>query len=145
MRGLGSALRCLGPYDDDCALFAAPRNEEPGSLDAWIGLGTTRPDQLEVDEAIRCFDRGLALPPVNAQSRWNRALACLTIGRLEEGWSEYRWGWNTPGFDSVENHCAAPRWDGGSPLAGRTVLVWQEQGIGRLAGRAIFECEPRLA
>ncbi len=51
------------------------------------------------------------------------------MGRLEEGWREYEWRWQNP----VPAHRGAkseyPSWDG-SGLAGRSILLHAEQGLG---------------
>lgn len=157
LHGLGSALRNLGHFDAARAAFERAAHIAPRVPDAWIGLGTTALDMSEVRTAIACFDRAVELAPDDALLRWNRAIACLAAGRLAEGWRESVWRWRSPGFDSVERHFRSPRWDGITPLEGRSILVWREQGIGdellfasmladlaRIARRAVVECEPRL-
>lgn len=157
MLGLAGALRSLGRYDEACAAFDQATTLDPGSVDAWTGLGTTLLDMLDTKRAIECFDRALVQHPDDGLVRWNRALACLVAGRLDEGWHDHAWRWQSTGFDSVERTYAAPRWDGSSALSGRTVLLWREQGIGdelvfasmlndaaKAARHLIVECEPRL-
>lgn len=63
------------------------------------------------------------------EARWNKALAHLAIGELEEGWRDHerRWAWG--GFPSLNRSFKARRWRGES-LSGRTLLIWAEQGIG---------------
>jgi hypothetical protein len=65
--------------------------------------------------------------PGHVDGRWNRALALLRHGRFQEGFRDYE-----SRFLRGETHpraCDQPRWDG-RPLAGRTILVWAEQGFG---------------
>ncbi len=79
----------------------------------------------------------------------------LAQGRFEEGWKEYESRWKAGGISPAQFR--QPVWDG-SPLDGRRILLWAEQGLGdsiqfvRFApqvkaagGTAILECQPGLA
>jgi len=70
------------------------------------------------------------------------------------GWPEYEWRWHRR--QAVQRNFYATRWDG-SPLAGRTILLHAEQGLGdtlqfvryaslvkRRGGTIIVECQPPL-
>jgi hypothetical protein len=60
-------------------------------------------------------------------AHWNRALAWLLMGDYARGWQEYEWRWQRP--QTPPRPFRQPRWDG-SPLAGRTILLHMEQGLG---------------
>jgi tetratricopeptide (TPR) repeat protein len=109
------------------------------------------------EEAIEAGRAALALDPRQSGLRLNLALALLDAGRLEEGWREFAHRWESPDFPSHPRHIKAPRWDGRSSLAEKTVLVWREQGIGdeiifasalpdliAQAGLVVVECSPKL-
>jgi hypothetical protein len=79
----------------------------------------------------------------------------LARGRFPEGWKEFEWRWKA-GEVSLTPF-AQPPWDG-SPLEGRRILLWAEQGLGdsiqfiryaplvkRGGGTVLVECQPRLA
>ncbi len=96
----------------------------------------------------------LRLEPQSRSMRYNRALTLLQAGRWEEGWKEYEYRWGRKKMP--QRQFAQPRWDG-SPLNGRTVLAWCEQGLGdaiqfvRFAGllaeqgaRVVLECPQKL-
>jgi hypothetical protein len=122
-------------------------------------LGLTLADQGRLQEALARYDEALAIsgdePYPNAHA--NRAFALLQLGRLAEGWREYEWRWRCPGAPGrPRDHLRAPVWDG-SPLAGRTILIHGEQGLGdeimfatcfpdviEQAAQTILVCEPRL-
>src|SRR5207244_10461896 len=74
---------------------------------------------------------------------------------FEQGWAEYEWRWRCNFHDPHAKTC--PRWDG-TPLAGRTVLLYPEQGLGdvlqfiryaplvkQTGGTVVFECPKVLA
>ncbi|MFM0740051.1 hypothetical protein PQQ51_22665 [Paraburkholderia xenovorans] len=82
------------------------------------------------DDAERAAKRACALAPRDAAMQSNLAMLLLLRGNYMHGWSahEARWdgslelGGNRPAMP-------APTWRGES-LAGKTLLVWGEQGIG---------------
>ena len=76
------------------------------------------------------------------------------MGDLSAGWPEYEW--RTRCREFVPRHLSAPVWDG-QPLAGRTILLYAEQGLGDtlhfvryaslvkgLGGQVIVECQRPL-
>jgi hypothetical protein len=79
----------------------------------------------------------------------------LLLGRLREGFAEYEWRWRMPGFATPRRAFAQPMWTGDA-LAGRTLLVHAEQGLGSAiqfaryvelaatGGRVLLECRRPL-
>ena len=51
----------------------------------------------------------------------------LILGDFARGWPEYEWRWQCREADPPE--FPRPWWDG-SPLEGRTILLFAEQGLG---------------
>src|SRR5207253_8206317 len=66
------------------------------------------------------------LDPDHRETHFNQSLLWLLLGKWVKGWPEYEWRWQAKGFRCDFQQ---PRWDG-SPLAGRTLLVLTEQGLG---------------
>ena len=98
-------------------------------LDARYNLGNLHRQRGDWDDALACYDHCLAARPDWPQVRLNRALLLLTLGRFVPGWEEYEWRWRQPGGPPPRDGFAQPPW-GGEPLAGRTILVHGEQGVG---------------
>jgi len=111
-------------------------------------------DLTRNDDRVIWFDRAIRVgDPLTA--RLNRGMTLLRAGRVAEGWEGYaaRFG---SGQATPHRRFTVPEWDG-SPLAGRRLLIWREQGLGdeilfastypdviREAGEVVIECEPRL-
>ncbi|HEY2901442.1 MAG TPA: tetratricopeptide repeat-containing glycosyltransferase family protein [Polyangia bacterium] len=99
----------------------------PGHARAAINLGRACKEQGAVDEAIALYLRALAVEPTNTDARWNLGLALLQSERWAEGWPLHELRSAIPGAPA-----SAPGlvlWDG-RPLAGATVLVQAEKGLG---------------
>ncbi len=122
----------------------------------WNDLGLVLADQGCFEEAQRAYTTAIDRDAAFAPAHLNRAMILLQQGSWAEGWHEYRWRWKCPDFPS-RDFFRQPAWDGSS-LAGRTILVHGEQGIGdeiqfagclpeivEQAGQVVVVCEPRLA
>lgn len=108
-----------------------------------------------LDEALASYDRAAALQPGHPLYAFHRGLVRLLLGDFARGWPDYEL--RLASADVPQRPRAAPAWDG-SPLAGRTLLVYREQGLGdeimfasmlpelvAAGARCVVECEPRLA
>jgi tetratricopeptide (TPR) repeat protein len=125
--------------------------------DAWNNLGLAFVDQNRHDDALTCYERALALAPDAAETHWNRALCLLQMGRFEAGWVEYEWRWERKRIKAGKCAFDAPLWLGQTPLDGKTILLYAEQGLGdtlqfcryaslvaQQGARVILEVQPEL-
>lgn len=119
---IGATLNYLGLNEQSekytrLALRAAPDN--PG---LWNNLGLALKGQRRLDEAAQAFTKAAATP----LGRFGLAQTLLLAGRYRDAW---------PLFDARLDFMAPrelahlPAWTG-EPLAGRTLLVQTEQGVG---------------
>jgi tetratricopeptide (TPR) repeat protein len=152
---LGKAYSELGdrPRSADCYRRAVDAN--PKSADAHNNLGVALADLNRVQEAEDHLQQAVQLRPEHGETHRNLGIIQLMAGRFEQGWTEYEWRWRCKYHDPHGKTC--PRWDG-TPLAGRTILLYPEQGLGdtlqfiRYAplvkdggGTVVFECPKILA
>lgn len=86
-------------------------------------------EQGKIEDAIAEARQAVTLAPDDAEAHVHLALCLLTAGRYEEGFREYQWRARLKEGLLPGAHLAAPVWDGG-PLAGRTILLVGEQGLG---------------
>ena len=153
LKNLAAALSALGEASEaaDCYRRAIDLNER--DADAHTGLAGALVDQGLADEALASYATAVELDPNYAKPRADRALVLLKRGDFAAGWPEYEW--------RLKSGCRSPKseipvWDG-SPLAGRSILVYAEQGVGDevmfasclpevidSAARCIVECDRRL-
>lgn len=84
------------------------------------------------EEAEHFTHRACELAPENPAMRSNLAMLQLTRGNYEHGWvaHEARWQGSSE-LGGARPVFPAPQWQGES-LAGKTLLVWGEQGMGDL-------------
>lgn len=126
---LGLALAELGRFDEAAASYREALRLRPDFVVAQNNLAVALLKSGDLEGGIAACDEALRLDPASVEAHLNRASAWLLQGDLDRGWAEYEWRWRTKGVKPRE--MAQPRWDGG-PLAGRTILLWCEQGVGDL-------------
>src|SRR5262249_7122175 len=95
--------------------------------DAHYNLGVALHGQGRFDEALASYDEAARLNPEFVDARWNRAFLWLTMGRFAEGWREHEWRWRRK--HQPPRSFPQPLWKG-EPIAGRTILLHNEQGVG---------------
>ncbi|HYV34969.1 MAG TPA: tetratricopeptide repeat protein [Gemmataceae bacterium] len=151
---LGIVRMKQGRLDESAACYRKALDLAPNLVDALGGLGAVLTIQGHLSEAMIYFEQALRLNPHHADAHLNRAVILLLQGQWEKGWVEYEWRWRTKTF--AAHALPQPRWDG-SELAGRTILLQAEQGLGdtlhfiryaplvkERGGKVILQCEPSL-
>jgi len=116
---LGEALLC---YDRAIAL-------NPRDADTHLNRGNVLKDLKRNKEALASYDRAIALQPDLASAYWNKALLKILAGDYEEGWRLYEWGWKS-GERGSTRQFFQPLWLGEQQVAGKTLLIRAEQGLG---------------
>jgi tetratricopeptide (TPR) repeat protein len=132
------------------ALELAPH--DPSTLCNWVMVLQRAGRE---SEALHVANELLEREPAMAQARTNRALILLAQGKFDRAWTDYE------ARKQVERDAAAtdypsPEWDG-SPLSGRSIFVYAEQGLGdqimfasclpdliKIAGPCTVECDRKL-
>ena len=126
---LGHLLRQQSRLDEAVAHYQRGLTLRPDLADAWVGLGLARYEQNRLDEAAHGYRQALALRPEDARIHKDYGWVLLKQGDLAAGFREYEWRWRIKDFPVKMPPFAQPRWDGGD-LAGRTLLLHAEQGLG---------------
>ena len=131
---------------------------KPTLAEAYNARGVALFELRRLPDAIASLETGLAHAPGDAEARHHLAMVRLASGELRPGWDLYESRWDTRQFARMRRSLAQPLWLGQDTLAGRTLLVHAEQGLGdtlqfcryvpRLADRGariVFEVQPGLA
>jgi tetratricopeptide (TPR) repeat protein len=151
---MGSVLYKLGKYPEAHREFEIALKLKPDYGEAHHNLGNLLVDSGRPHEGIAEYERALQLMPNCVEAHFGRAQARLRLGDFERGWPEFEWRWWRRDFPP--RPFSQPVWDG-SPLAGRSILLHAEQGMGdtiqfvryaplvkRYGGRVIVECQGAL-
>jgi len=126
---LGNVLKDMGRLAEAEAACRAAVALMPSSPVAKFNLGCVLQDQRKFGEAGDLYRAALAIEPDYIRAHWNLGLALLTQGRFKEGWAEHEWRARTQRSWSPALRFEQPAWQGES-LAGKTLLIHREQGLG---------------
>jgi tetratricopeptide (TPR) repeat protein len=153
---LASVLAELRQLDDAVAAHQTAIRLNPNLPEAFSNLGNALIDLGRVDDAIAAHRSALKLRPDYPEVHWNLATCLLLKGDFAEGFREFEWRRQCADRVRFTPDLPQPIWDGGD-LAGRTILLRAEQGLGDTlqfirhakmvqarGGRVIVECQPEL-
>jgi tetratricopeptide (TPR) repeat protein len=126
----GSVLSDLKRYDEalasyDCALILRQNLAQVHS-----NRGNALKELDRFDEALASYDRALVIRPDFADAHFNEALCRLLLGDFARGWDKNEWRWGTAQLANAKRVFAQPLWLGSDEIAGKTVLLHAEQGLG---------------
>jgi Tetratricopeptide repeat len=143
-----------GQTTDGMAHLHQSLHVNPMQAEVHYNLGNVFFGIGNLSEAAACYGQAIKINPNHHMALWELALLRLVQGDFAGGW---------PGFEERihlpiigQRMFRQPRWDG-SPLAGKTLLVYADAGLGDtlqfsrylpmvkvLADSLIFECQPSL-
>ena len=124
----GLALAALKRPAEALKSYEAALSHAPAHIDALNNCGIALFEVNRLDEALVCFDRVLALRPGHVHGSWNRAQVLLLMGDFARGWPEHEG--RLASNPRLKRGFTQPLWLGDAPLAGRTILLRAEQGLG---------------
>jgi tetratricopeptide (TPR) repeat protein len=124
---LGIALQEQGRSEEAITYFQQAIRLRPNYAESHLRLGVVLMQHGKLDEAVVSLQQAIRLQPEYADAHFNRALAWLLMGNFEQGWPEYEWRWKRR--ESRPPLFRQALWNG-SPLEGRTILLYAEQGVG---------------
>ena len=125
---LGNDLLSLGRFDEAADKFKHAALLRPGYRDALCNLGNVYLAQNRADEAIDAYRRASA-DTAFPDAEYNEALALLLKGDFAHGLPKYENRWASKSSGLQPRNYPQPRWQG-EALAGRTILLYSEQGLG---------------
>ncbi len=125
----GNALQELNRADEAIASYDAALALKPGFLDALNNRSNAWRGLHRFDAALEDLERVLAIAPGNAQAWWSKSILKLQLGELEEGLRLYEWRKKMPQPIEARTY-PQPLWTGAEDLGGRTLFLYNEQGLG---------------
>ncbi len=98
------------------------------AFQALVAQGNRARFSGDVETAEGAYRRALAMRPDNAPVQANLGLLLLSVGRYAEGWPLYE-ARRALGGPDIPPPAGVPMWRG-EPVAGESLLIWPEQGLG---------------
>jgi tetratricopeptide (TPR) repeat protein len=128
-----------------------------GYADAHTNAGIALRGLGRYQEALNSLDRALSIRPEDPTAAWTKAVLKLSLGEFRDGWPLYESRLRLERARQLQRAFASPRWTGAEELAGKTLLVYADQGLGdtlqfcryipvleAMDARVVFEVQPVL-
>lgn len=113
----------LESYDQALAI-------RPDYAQALTNRGIALKDMKQLDAALAWFEKAQTIRPDYPELPWNEGLCRLLTGDFEAGWQKYELRWQSDALRHAKRDFTQPVWLGAPDIAGKTVLLHAEQGMG---------------
>ncbi len=127
---LGVVLGRLNRPAEALASFFAAISFDPEVKLGNSNIGTALTALNRHEEALPFFQLARQLAPDAPEPVFNESLVHLAMGNLERGWADYEARVHIPELSIDPYNFPQPIWDGRSAIAGKTILLHAEQGLG---------------
>ncbi len=128
---LGHLLQTMHRFEAAEAAYRQLLTHHPDHANGHYALGLFLYRRKRFAEAEEAYQRALQIQPDHEEAQWYLGVLYLSLGRFQAGWPLYeaRHPPNRPERVAALIDSGSPRWNG-EPLAGRSLLLVAEQGLG---------------
>jgi tetratricopeptide (TPR) repeat protein len=120
----------LGRPQAAIACFERALAIAPLTVELLVNRGTALRALNRDEDALASFAAAAALKPDFAEAHWNASLVRLWRGDFARGWKDYERRWHKADWRGKRRNFRQPLWLGKEPIAGKTILLHSEQGLG---------------
>lgn len=128
---LGNVLHQTNRFQEAADIYRQALTLNPNGAPSHYNFATTLRALELPHEAEPHYRRALELNPDYFDAQFGLGTLLLSLGRFDEGWRLFESRYALPRFLHYKTKATLPlpQWQGES-LAGRSLLVWQEDGLG---------------
>jgi tetratricopeptide (TPR) repeat protein len=127
---IGGVLHELGRYEEALNWLEKAIALQPDYVDALNNKALAQAQLDRLAEAGATFDYIRAIAPNNAEAALGAANLQLLNGNFDAGWAGREARWNVPNLPIVYPGFSQPMWLGKAPIAGKTILIYADEGMG---------------
>src|SRR5262249_34656376 len=127
---LGNLLLEESRFEEALGLYQRAVAIEPNRADIENNLASSLTALHRPREGIEHYQRAQLLASNYVLAQFNEGTARLMAGDYGMGWKKFEARWELPDGQRRRYVGDKPVWLGDPPLAGKTVLLWAEQGLG---------------
>jgi tetratricopeptide (TPR) repeat protein len=125
----GTALQSLRRPEEALRSYSRALKLVPNFAEAYHNRASSLYDLNRSEQALADYDKAIALRSDYAEAYSNKAVCLLRMGRFVEAWPLYEWRRRRPEA-SADRVYAQSLWLGSEDIAGKTLFVYWEQGLG---------------
>ena len=126
---MGNAFRAVGDLESALVWYDRSLALKPDIANA-TSRAITLTELGRFLEARAAYQYAMGIDAKNPSLVWNLALFQLWLGDFEAGWRGREARWSVPGIANGYPTLDTPMWLGEEPIAGKTVAVCQDEGVG---------------
>ncbi len=127
---LANVLDELEEMDEAVKHWTIAVELQPNYFDALVNLSKAAEGRGEFQKSLDLIQRAVALRPNDPDARFLRGIGLLRLGNLLQGFADYQFRFQCPELKLAHRIFPQPPWTGAEDVAGKTVLVHSEQGLG---------------
>jgi tetratricopeptide (TPR) repeat protein len=127
---MGAILGALKRVEEAVSSYDRSLAIQPDVSRTLMNKGGALDELGRLDEAMLTYDRAVAIDPNYHEATWNLALLHMRRGNFEAGWSGREIRWRIPSLAQNYPTSWGPMWLGERSVAGKTVVVCQDEGLG---------------
>jgi tetratricopeptide (TPR) repeat protein len=129
-KNLGHCLMRLGRYEEALTWLDSAIALRPDFVEALNNKAGALTELHRVTEAASVYGAALALDPDRAETTWNLGLLQLLMGNFEAGFAAREARFKLPSGQFVYPKLPQRLWLGEESVAGKTILVYADEGLG---------------
>ena len=127
---LGTSLIQLRQHEAAIASFDHAIALKPGFADAYVNRALAFHEIRQHQAAMDNYNQAIALQPNLRIAHRNLSHLYLLLGDYEKGWEKFEWRLRDDDGKVSQRRFSQPLWLGQESLAGKTILLHSEQGLG---------------
>lgn len=126
---LGLALKAKGMGGQAITAYETAIRLRPDYHKAYSNLGIILHAQGRFADALAAYAKAVEIVPDYLEAQWNKGMLHLLLGEFEFGWSGYELGLDMKRPRVRFRYRQFDMWEGAT-IAGKTIVVSGEQGVG---------------
>jgi tetratricopeptide (TPR) repeat protein len=127
---IGVLLRRLGREEEALPWFDRALERQPDLQVAFTNKAFALAYLHRFTEAFAVYDALNVVDPGNAEAELGKSLLHLLTGNFEAGWAGREARLRIPGLPITHSNYLQPRWLGKVSIAGKTILIQVDEGLG---------------
>ena len=127
---LGNVLLDLERESDAIAAYDKALALRPNFAQVLFNKGKALGVLERYAEAAVAYESALAVNPQYEEAKWHLSWVKLVLGDFAQGWPLFEARWTVPSLGNQRRYPQLPQWLGGEPIAGKSLLLYAEQGLG---------------
>lgn len=130
LNNLAAAYSDAGQLTDAIQTYKNGIKVDSKLAELHTNLGIALHNNGDPKAAVHAYKIALSINPECVDTRLARSFALFNLGRNSEALDEYEHRLTGPQYKKRIEELRKPLWDGTTSLSDKTVLVWNEQGVG---------------